>query len=497
MSSLGAPPANFVSIGKNLANLAAKHPSKPAITCEGKTITYGELHKRSNRMARSLAKRGVKHGDFVTIALPNSIGFLEANFAIWKLGATPQPVSWRLPLHEINAIIELANSPLVIGVNEAMGADRPVVSPETLVAESRDDSDLPDAIAPAWKAPTSGGSTGRPKLIVAGTPGVVDATGGERTLWRYGPDDVVLMPGPLYHNAPFGLTSTALHGGAHVILTTKFDAEETLRLVQEHKATWLYLVPTMMSRMWRVPNRESYDMSSLHTIWHMAAPCPPWLKEEWIGWIGGEKILELYGGTEAQTITVISGTEWMAHKGSVGKPMALGEMKAFDANGKMLGPRETGEIFLRRDPSLPPSYRYVGAEARTMPGGWESLGDIGWFDEDGYLYLADRRTDMILVGGANVYPAEIEAALDEHPLVASSAVIGLPEEELGNTLHAIIHPRPGLDLKELEKHLADRLVTYKRPRTFELVNEPVRDDAGKVRRTALRDERIAKLKAKQ
>jgi bile acid-coenzyme A ligase len=495
MSALGMPPAQFVSIGRNLANIAATKPDASAITCNGETITYGEFHKRTNRMARALLARGVKRGDFVTIAMPNCIGFLEADFAIWKVGATPQPVSWRLPAHEINAIIELANAPLIIGTNTAMEADRPIVSPDMLFAESSDDSDLPDAIAPSYKAPTSGGSTGRPKLIVAGTAGVVDTTGGERQLWRFDGDDTILMPGPLYHNAPFGFTAAALHAGAHLILMTKFDAEETLRLVQQHKATWLYLVPTMMSRIWRVDGRENYDMSTIHTIWHMAAPCPAWLKEEWINWIGGEKILELYGGTEGQTITVIDGNEYMAHKGSVGKPLALGEMKAFSADGKMLGPRETGEIFLRRDPSLPPSYRYVGAEPRTLPGGWESLGDIGWFDEDGYLYLADRRTDMILVGGANVYPAEIEAALDEHPLVASSAVIGLPEEELGNTLHAIIHPRPGLDIADLQKHLADRLVTYKRPRTFEMVNEPVRDDAGKVRRTALRDERIAKLKA--
>lgn len=497
MSALGMAAAQFVSIGKNLSDLASAKPDAPAITCEGRTISYGEFHKRTNRIARALLARGVRQGDFVTIALPNSIGFLEADFAIWKVGATPQPVSWRLPEHEINAIIELANSPLIIGNNKAMTANRTVLSPDELAAKNGDDSDLPDAIAPSYKAPTSGGSTGRPKLIVAGTPGVVDTTGGERQLWRFGGDDTILMPGPLYHNAPFGFSAATLHAGAHLILMTKFDAEETLRLVQEHKATWLYLVPTMMSRIWRVEGRESYDMSSLHTIWHMAAPCPPWLKEEWINWLGGEKILELYGGTEGQTITVLDGNEWMAHKGSVGKPLALGEMRAFSADGKILGPRETGEIYLRRDPLLPPSYRYVGATARTLPGGWESLGDIGWFDEEGYLYLADRRTDMILVGGSNVYPAEIEAALDEHPLVSSSAVIGLPDEDLGNRLHAIIHPRPGLDAEDLHQHLAERLVTYKRPRSFEMVDQPVRDDAGKVRRTALRDERIAKLKEQQ
>jgi len=495
MGSLGAPAAEAVSIGRNLANNAAAKPNAPALTVSGKTLTYGELHKRTNRMARALLARGVKLGDFVTISMPNSHGFIEAEFALWKIGATPQPVSYRLPPGELKAIIELAKAPLVIGDNKAMDVGRPIVSPEELLAGSDDASDLPDAITPHWKAPTSGGSTGRPKLIVAGNPGVVAPGGADSALWRYSGKDTVLMPGPLYHNAPFGLTASAIHAGAHVILTPKFDAEETLRLVQEHKVNWLYLVPTMMSRIWRVPGRENFDMSSLHTIWHMAAPCPPWLKEEWIGWIGGEKILELYGGTEAQTITVIDGNEWMAHKGSVGKPLALGEMKAFSADGKMLGPRETGEIFLRRDPSLPPSYHYVGADARTMAGGWESLGDIGWFDEDGYLYLADRRTDMVLVGGSNVYPAEIEAALDEHPLVSSSAVIGLPHEDLGNALHAIIHPRPGLDIEDLQKHLAERLVTYKRPRTFEMVNEPVRDDAGKVRRTALRDARIAKLKS--
>jgi len=492
MSSLGAPPTEFLSIGRNLARLAAEKPTAPALTVAEHTLTFGELHARSNRMARGLKQQGVKLGDFVTIALPNSLDFIVAEFACWKLGATPQPVSWRLPAHEINAIIALANAPLVIGDSTTLKAERPVVSPDALVALSSDASDLPDAIALSWKAPTSGGSTGRPKLIVAGNPGVVARGASEGALWRYSGSDTVLMTGPLYHNAPFGLSATALHTGAHVVLMVKFDAEETLRLIERHRATWLYLVPTMMSRIWRLPNREQYDVSSLKTIWHMAAPCPPWLKEEWIRWVGGETLLELYGGTEGQTITIIDGNEWLAHKGSVGKPLALGEMKAFSADGKMLGPGETGEIYLRRDPSLPPSYRYVGAEARTLPGGWESLGDIGLFDAEGYLYLADRRTDMILVGGANVYPAEIEAALDEHPLVASSAVIGLPHDELGNQIHAIVQPRPGLDLDDLRQHLAARLVSYKQPRTFELVTENVRDDAGKVRRTALRDERMKK-----
>ena len=169
----------------------------------------------------------------------------------------------------------------------------------------------------------------------------------------------------------------------------------------------------------------------------------------------------------------------------------LGEMQIFDAEGKALPPGKTGEIYIRRAPGTAATYRYVSAQARRLED-WESLGDIGWMDEEGYLYLTDRRTDMILVGGANVYPAEVEAALDEHRLVQSSAVVGLPAEDLGNVVHAIIQPRAGLDLDELKQFLAERLSVHKLPRTYELVYTPLRDDAGRVRRSRLREERLAR-----
>jgi bile acid-coenzyme A ligase len=252
----------------------------------------------------------------------------------------------------------------------------------------------------------------------------------------------------------------------------------------------MYLVPTMMSRIWRLAPevRAQYDVTSLTTVWHLAAPCPPWLKEAWIEWLGPEVIMELYGGTEGQAVTFITGAEWLAHRGSVGK-VGVGEMRAVDAEGRTLPPGEVGEIYMRRPADAPPTYRYLGATARALEDGWESLGDIGWFDEEGYLYLADRRTDMILVGGSNVYPAEIEAALDEHPLVQSSAVIGLPDEDLGSRVHAIVQPRDGLTEEALREHVRTRLVTYKQPRSYEFVDENIRDDAGKVRRTQMRDER--------
>lgn len=487
------PNPNPPSLGAALAATAARKGDRWAVRCADRTLSWNELHGRTNRIARGLLARGVKHGDFLTIALPNGLGFVEAFYAAWKIGAIPQPVSWRLPLAEMRAIVDLANSPIVIN-DTPLDVGRPIVSIAELLAASDDDSDLPDAIAPAWKAPTSGGSTGRPKLIVAGQPGVLMEVAAAR--WRITPDDIVLMPGPLYHNGPIVTAFPALMVGAPVVVMPKFDAEETLRLIEKHRATWVYLVPTMMSRIWRLPEevRNRYDLSSLKTLWHLAAPCPAWLKEEWINWLGPDVVWELYGGTEGVAATIISDKEWLAHKGSVGLSTPNAEIEAFSPDGKILPRGEIGEIFMRQKAGLVSTYRYIGAETRTLEGGWESIGDIGWLDKDGYLYLADRRTDMILVGGANVYPAEVEAAIDEHPLVQSSCVIGIPDDDLGARVHAIVQPRDGLSIGDLERHLAERLVTYKRPRSVEFIAEPLRDEAGKVRRSQLREERLDPVK---
>jgi bile acid-coenzyme A ligase len=259
----------------------------------------------------------------------------------------------------------------------------------------------------------------------------------------------------------------------------------------EHRADVVYLVPTMMRRIWNLPSevRERYDLSALRVVWHLAEPCPPWLKEAWIEWLGPERIFELYAGTEAQLRTVITGTEWLEHRGSVGRPVG-GDVQICDPDGVILGPREEGEVWLRSSRSTP-AYRYVGAEARVRSGGWESLGDMGWLDEDGYLYLGDRSQDMILVGGSNVYPAEVESALTEHPAVRSCAVIGLPDAERGSRVHAIVEADPAtVKPEDLIAFTAERLVVYKIPRTIEFVDTPLRDDAGKVRRSALRSARM-------
>jgi bile acid-coenzyme A ligase len=256
-------------------------------------------------------------------------------------------------------------------------------------------------------------------------------------------------------------------------------------------------VPTMMQRIWRLPEavRRRYDVSSLARVMSTGAPSPAWLKRAWIEWLGPEKIFEAYGGTERSGGTLISGTDWLAHPGSVGKPTLGRKIRIQRADGRECSPREVGEVFMMPPGGRGTTYRYIGAEPIAAADGWETLGDMGYVDEDGFLYLVERKSDMLLVGGANVYPAEIEAALDAHPAVRSSAVIGLPDDDLGQRVHAIVDATAPVTEAELRAHLERHLVAYKIPRSFELVSEPLRDDAGKLRRSALRDERVARRSA--
>jgi bile acid-coenzyme A ligase len=478
---------SFLSV---LRQLADADPDRSALTCEGVTLTRAEFVDRVERLAGLFAARGVAEGSTVTIVLPNSIGLVESLFATWALGAVPQPISGRLPPLERAAIVDLANPSLVVGVPQSEAGGRHAL--ESLPLELPRGTFAP-GVSPVWKLVTSGGSTGRPKLIAATSPALFELVGGFGALMGMGSDGCVLVTGPISHNAPFVVTAIAMLRGCHVVLMRRFDAAETLHLIEKHRVTWMLLVPTMMLRIWRLPEaaRMAADVSSLRVAFHLAAPCPAWLKEAWIDWLGPDKVLELYGGTELQSVTVITGTEWLAHRGSVGRPI-LGEMQIRDFDGEPVPAGEEGEIWMRRGQGAPSPYQYIGATARSAPGGWESLGDIGHIDADGYVYISDRLADMILVGGANVYPAEIEAALDEHPAVRSCCVIGLPDEDLGNVPHAIVELSSPASDEDLVAHLRLRLAPYKLPRTFERTSTPLRDDAGKVRRSALRAERIAR-----
>jgi bile acid-coenzyme A ligase len=483
----------ILSFPARLAALARDAPEALAVTCGEVTLTRAELDARSNRLARELDSYGIERGSFVTVAVPNSVDWFVAYVACWKLGAIPQPVSAKLPGRELSAIVDLAGSRVVIGAPDEAFA----LLPDSIVhlplghlppPEFTDDP-LPDVVSPAWKAPTSGGSTGRPKLIVSGDPAQFDTEAPPPL--AIAPGGCMLVPGPLYHNGPAVWSCQALLQGNHVVVLPRFDAEAVLASIEQHRVDVVYLVPTMMKRILRLDDdvRLGYDLSSLRVVWHLAEPCPPWLKEAWIDWLGAERIFELYAGTEAQAATIITGTEWLAHRGSVGR-VSSGEIKICDEFGNDLPTGEQGEVWMRSSRDTP-TYRYVGADARTLGDGWESLGDMGWFDADGYLYLGDRVQDMILCGGANIYPAEVEAALGEHPAVHSCAVIGLPNDDRGNDVHAIVQADPDevTDI-ELLAFLAERLTTYKLPRSIEFVDEELRDEAGKVRRSTLRAARI-------
>jgi bile acid-coenzyme A ligase len=478
-----------VSFPRRLADLAAAGPERMAITCGDEHATRAQLDASSSALARDLATAGVGPGDMVTIALANSVGWFVSVVATWKLGAIPQPVSARLPGRELAAIVELADPPVVIGAEPGAFDGRTCIPTVDARAPAPPGPPLPDRTSPAWKAPTSGGSTGRPKLIVSGDPASIDDEADPLLLIER--DGCMLMPGPLYHNGPIVWSCTALLHGNHVVVLPRFDAEATLAAIETHRVDIAYMVPTMMKRIWRLPTevRERYDLSSLRVVWHLAEPCPPWLKDAWIEWLGPDRIVELYAGTEAQTATIITGREWLEHRGSVGRPLP-GTVVICDAAANA-GPAGARGVVGLRAQRARPTYRYGGAEARARAGGWESLGDMGWLDADGYLHLGDRMTDMILTGGSNVYPAEVEFAIQEHPAVRSCAVIGLPDDDLGNVVHAIVEADPSaLSADELLTFLEDRLVRYKVPRRVEIVDAPLRDDAGKVRRGALRAERI-------
>lgn len=480
-----------ISLSRIVAHWADQCGDDIAISHEGESITWAGLESSSNQLARAYAKLGVAQDDFVTIALPNSIEFFTATFATWKLGATPQPVSAKLPKFERDQIVEIGEPSLVVGVADGDHPNVATLPTNYVVDTALSTEPLAELTAESFKAMTSGGSTGRPKLIVSKSPAAWDPEG---EFLQFQERGCILIPGPLYHNGPFTWAVVGLFKGNHIAITTRFDAEQSLKLIADHRVDTVYMVPTMMQRIWNLPPevRNGYDLSSLRVLWHLAAPCPTWLKHAFIDWLGAEVIWELYGGTEGQGSTTIRGDEWLNHPGSVGKPSELCEMKIVGENDDTLAPGEIGEVFMRPNSGPGSTYRYIGAEAKSIAGGWESIGDIGHMDEEGYLYLSDRLTDMILSGGANIYPAEVEAAIDACPGVRSSAVIGLPHEDLGNAVHAIVDaPAGDVSEESLLNHLNERLVRYKVPRTVEFTTEPLRDDAGKVRRKALREARMS------
>jgi bile acid-coenzyme A ligase len=481
-----------MSFAQRLSELAAARPEHPAITLGERTIGRGELDRAAESLARRYLALGAGHGDFIAVVLRNSPEFVIATVAAWKIGAIPQPLSHRLAPAESAELIALSEPAVIVGdVGPVVAGGRPVLHDLSQVDTGTTAQPLPPAISPSWKAMCSGGSTGRPKCIVSTDPAVAETLTQLPSARGLRADDVTLITAPLTHTGPFVAMTTALLTGGSVVLMARFDALTTLELVERHQVTKLYLVPTMMGRIWRLPvdQRTAADLSSLRTVTHMGAPCPAWLKRAWIDWIGPDRLIELYTNTEGMVVFANTGTEWLARPGTAGRPLGGGLVQIRSIDDDILPTGETGRIWVHRPQGKAPSYRYLGSTAHADADGWETVGDIGHLDEDGYLFVADREDDMILVGGSNVYPAEIEAALAELAGVEESCVIGLPDEDLGQIPHAIVFPVGAVTAESLLDRLRERLAPYKLPRSIEFVAAPLRDDAGKVRRAQLRRER--------
>lgn len=457
------------------------------ITCGQTSVSRAEFERSTNRLARMYVGLGVDAGTMVTIALPNSIEFFEACVAALKLGATPQPLSARLPRPEQEAVLALADPAIVVSDHLSWVDDRPVVGINDRPAASVDDSPLPVRVARHWKAPTSGGSTGTPKLIVSGDSGIIDPAASVGYGMRV--DATQLVAGPLSHNGPFLYAMRGLLTGGHVVVMERFDPWRWLELVEQFGVQFALLVPTHMHRIWRLGDAAlKADVSSLEMVLHLGAPCPEWVKRRWIDWMGPDRVAEIYAGTEGIAATWITGVEWLRRPGSVGRAL-YGEFVILDQGRATVPSGVVGDIWMRRPERRDPVFHYVGARAKVLDGGWLSLGDMGWMDDDGYLYLADRRSDLILRGGANVYPAEVEAALSKHASVLTCAVIGLDDEDLGQRVHAIVQTAKPVPEDELRDHVRGELASYKVPETFEFVDDPLRDAADKVRRAQLRSAR--------
>jgi bile acid-coenzyme A ligase len=480
----------IISLSRVAALWAKEKPQAPAVSDGRCLLSWAELESLSNRLARDYAQHGVVQGDFVSIGLPNGVEFITAVFAIWKLGAIPQPLSPGLTVTERGDFLELVKPRLFLGGSPPGWSDRSL--PVGHIPDpALDTAPMPEKTSPSMRALPSGGSTGKPKLIVSLRPATFDLD--DRTpgfAWH----GTTLIPGPLYHQGPFMWGLLSMMRGGHLVVMPRFDAEETLHLIDRHRVDSTCLVPTMMQRMWMLPTatKKACDVSSMRNLWHLGAPCGSVLKRAFLEWFGPGNVWELYGATEGLGMTIIRGDEWLAHPGSVGRPATGCQMRIIDDAGVDVPVGQDGEIFIRPTTGAGSTYRYVGGTARGTADGWESLGDIGHLDADGYLYIVDRRTDMILCGGANIYPAEIEMTLEAHPGVRSAAVIGLPHEDLGNRIHAIVDaPDGSVAVEALREYVQQRLSRAKWPHTYEMTTTMLRNDAGKLQRAALRAARFA------
>jgi long-chain acyl-CoA synthetase len=486
---------------------------------------HDEVADRTGRIAGGLQRLGVAPGDSVCILMRNDIAFIEAAYAAMRLGAYAVPINWHFKPEEIHYVLKDSGTRVLIGhadmlhpLRDAIPAGVNVLSiatpPEILASYKIDPGHLvtpdfatefeswlkqqPPYDGPALPQPQNmiytSGTTGNPKGVRRQAPTPEQAASVERMrgmIYGLRPNIRALLPGPLYHSAPnsFGLRSGRL-GGA-LVLMPRFDPEEFLRLIEAERIDTIFMVPTMFIRLMKLPQevRRKYDMSSLRHIIHAAAPCPADVKRAMIDW-WGPVIHEFYGSTESGAVTFANSEDALKKPGTVGKISPGAELRFIGDDGKVLPQGEIGEIYSRIAGN--PDFTYHNKpekRAEIDRDGFITSGDVGYIDEDGYVFICDRKRDMVISGGVNIYPAEIEAALHAVPGVHDCAVFGIPDEEFGEALMAVVEPQAGvtLDVAAIRAQLKASLADYKVPKYIEIQAQLPREDSGKIFKRRLRD----------
>lgn len=497
---------------------AQTQPHAPAIIMgrSGQVVTYGELDRDSKRIAAWLQAQGLRPGDGIAMLLENRAEVFKVAWAAERSGLFYTPLNTRLTVEEARYIVEdaaasvlftsRAQEPVARGMVDRvkgltaavmLDGEAPGFVPYEQVLTGAEPDRLSATELRGELLMYSSGTTGRPKAIVRGLSGEPVETPPPilaliHGLFGFDGETVYLSPAPLYHTAPIAYCMAVTRFGGTAVVLEDFDPELTLRLIEQHRVTHAQFVPTMFIRLLRLDDatRGRYDLSSLRLVLHGAAPCPVEVKERMLEW-WGTIIHEFYAGTEGNGFVLIGPEEWREHKGSVGRPV-MGEVHILDEEGAELGPGEVGTVYF----SDGPQFEYLNDPEKTRRAytfqGWSTLGDLGWVDEDGYLYLADRRAHLILSGGVNIYPAEIEGAMIMHEAVADVAVFGVPNQEFGEEVKAVVQPtdptRAGEALAdELHAFCRQRLASYKRPRSIEFQRQLPRDATGKLYKRELQE----------
>jgi long-chain acyl-CoA synthetase len=488
---------------RGLRSIALEEPNRSALVAGDRRWSFADLDGRASAAAHAFADAGVGHGDRVAVMLHNTPELFAVWFGAARVGAFVVPISYRAIAPEVAYLVEDS------GAKAFVYEDGDIASPALASIDKPPRAWVvtDDAL---WWGPTTppntdfqnaavtpmnytSGTTGKPKGIVRPLPQPAPeaAPSPFAQFWGFTRNDVHLLCGPAYHTAPGSYAYMHLLEGASVVIMDRFDADECLRLIETERVTTSHMVPANFVRILEV-DWARYDRSSVRKILHAAAPCPVDVKRRIIDVFPPGTIWEYYGASEGMA-TVISPEDWLRKPGSVGSAFPGVSLRVVDDEGNDLPPNEVGTILIGAFPGMP-KFEYHNAPEKTA-GAWRgeyfSVGDLGHLDEDGFLFFADRRVDLILAGGVNIYPFEIEQALAEHPEVVDAAVFGLPDERMGQRTHAVVEPQPQstLTADQLLEFLSGRLAKYKLPRTIEFIDELPREPSGKVLKRKLRDER--------